>query len=167
MDAADREPAENQHERSLRRPRRRRQALRACRRGVSLMEVMVVLTVMCILLSLAAPSFRRSMEQSRADIAGANLRAIWTAQRVYWLEYHTYTNDLTALETAGLLDPTIVAAADPYVYQIQSADTESFTVKATRSGSERWAGHFQMDEAGEIWGDIDASGQPSITPGFL
>ena len=141
--------------------------MRPRRRGVSLMEVMVVLTVTCILLSLAAPSFRRSMEQSRADIAGANLRAIWTAERVHWLEYHTYTSDLSALASAGLLDPTIVAAADPYRYEIPSADSECFTAQATRSGSERWSGYFRIDEEGETWGEISASGQPSITPGFL
>jgi len=34
---------------------------------------MIALTVMCIFIAMSAPSFRRSMEHSRADIAGANL----------------------------------------------------------------------------------------------
>jgi prepilin-type N-terminal cleavage/methylation domain-containing protein len=139
----------------------------SCRRGVSLLEVMIVLTVMCIFISMSAPSFRRSMEHSRADIAGANLRAVWAAQRVYWLEYRTYAGDLSALESIGLLDPTVVSATQPYVYQIQSADASSFTAKATRSGSAKWSGYFEIDEEGEMSGDIDASGEPSITPGFL
>lgn len=130
------------------------------------MEIMAALAVIGVLLSLAAPSFHRSVAQSRADVAGANLRAIWTAQRVYWLECRTYTSDLTALEAAGLLDPTIVSASEPYVYAVPSADADTFTAKATRSGSERWSGHFQIDQAGTVWGDIQATGEPGITPGF-
>ncbi len=131
------------------------------------MEIMLVLAVMGVLISMSAPSFRRSMEQSRADIAGANLRAIWTAQRVYWLEYQTYADNLPSLQSAGLLDPTIASATDPYQYQIWSADTGSFTAKATRSGSVRRSGAFTIDEEGVMSGTVDAVGEPSIVPGFL
>jgi type IV pilus assembly protein PilE len=130
------------------------------------MEVVLVLTVMGILISMAAPSFRRSMEQSRADIAGANLRAIWGAERLYWLENRTYTNDLSELESLGLLDPTIVAASTRYVYAIPSADASTFTATATRTGSTRWTGQFSIDEDGVLSGVIQASGQPNIVPGF-
>jgi prepilin-type N-terminal cleavage/methylation domain-containing protein len=153
--------------RERRRPRLGGRSFAARRSGVSLMEVMVALTVMGVLLSLAAPSFHRSVEQSRADIAGANLRAIWAAERVYWLEYRTYVDDLSALTAEGLLDPMILAATDPYVYEVQSADSDSFTVRATRTGSERWAGYVEIDEEGAVSGEIAASGQSSITPGFL
>ena len=137
------------------------------RRGFSLVELMVVCTVMLILIAMAAPSFRRGMEQSRADIAGANLRAIWTAQRVHWLEYRTYADDLSVLESLDLLDPTIAAATDRYVYSIPSADDSTFTASATRSGSVRWAGQFTIDQDGVVSGVIQATGQPDIDPGFL
>jgi len=137
------------------------------RRGFSLVELMLVLTVMCIVVSMAAPSFRRSVEQSQADIAGANLRAIWTAQRIYWLEYRTYTDDLSVLESLDLLDPTIVSATDRYVYTIPSADDSTFIASATRSGSVRWAGQLTIDQDGEISGVIQATGLPDIDPGFL
>ena len=128
---------------------------------------MIALTVMCIFIAMSAPSFRRGMEHSRADIAGANLRAIWSAQRVYWLEYQTYASNLAALEAIGLVDPTLDAATEPYVYQILSADDSSFTAKATRTGSAKWSGNFQMDESGSVWGAVTAGGEPNITPGFL
>ena len=137
------------------------------RRGFSLVELMVVCTVMVILVSMATPSFRRSMEQSRADMAGANLRAIWTAQRVYWLEYRTYTNDLSVLESLDLLDPTIGAATTRYVYAISAADDDTFLATATRSGSDLWTGQFTIDEDGTVSGVVQALGKPDITPGFL
>ena len=137
------------------------------RRGFSLVELMVVCTVMVILISMAAPSFRRSMEQSRADIAGANLRAIWTAQRLYWLEERTYTADLSVLESLDLLDPTIVAATTRYVYAISAADDSTFLATATRSGSGLWTGQFTIDEDGNVSGVVQAIGEPDIDPGFL
>ena len=136
-------------------------------RGLSLMELMLVLTIMGILVSMSAPSFHRTMEQSRADIAAANLRAIWTAERLYWLEYRTYSDGLSELESLGLLDPTIVSAAGRYAYEIQSADTSTFTAAAIRSGSGRWSGQLSIDETGNVQGYIAATGQPNIEPGFL
>jgi len=42
----------------------------------------VVLIIMGIFITLAMPRFSRSLESARADVAGANLRAIWTAERI-------------------------------------------------------------------------------------
>lgn len=137
------------------------------RPAVTLIEVMLVLIVLGVLLSMAAPSFHRSVEQSWADVAGANLRAIWTAQRLYWLEHRTYTAGLSELESLGLVDPAVVSATQPYRYEISSADATSFTAKATRSGSARWSGYFKIDEQGDMWGDVHAWGEPDIEPGFL
>jgi len=147
-------------------PRRPRINKTTRRPAFSLVEVVLVLTVMGILLAMSAPSFRRSMEQSRADIAGANLRAIWAAERLYWLEYRTYTDDLSVLETLGLLDPTIVATATRYLYSIPSAGSNAFTAAATRTGSQRWSGQFAIDQDGVLSGTIQAAGEPDITPGF-
>jgi type IV pilus assembly protein PilE len=135
------------------------------RRGWSLVEVVVALTVVSVLITFAAPSFRRTMEQSRADIAAANLRAIWSAQRLYWLDYRTYTNDLTELEALGLLDPTLGSATN-YLYAITAADSASFTATATRTGSSVWSGVLSIDETGAVTGVISASAQPNIVPGF-
>jgi len=139
----------------------------ACRRrGISLIEVMLVLTVMGILVTMSAPSFHRSLEQSHADIAGANLRAIWTAQRLYWLENRTYTDDVSELVSLGLLDPTILSATTRYLYTILSAGDSDFCAAATRSGSERWTGQFTIDQDGVTAGAIQAAGETDIVPGF-
>ncbi len=152
------------------------------RRGFSLIEVMVVMVVIVVLISMAAPSFHRSIEQSHADIAGANLRAIWTAQRLYWLDYRTYAGNLYLLagkdpnpphddleDLRELLDPAIVSDNDPYDYGIGSASTSSFTATATRSGSTIWSGVLSIDETGVIPQDdaITADGKDDIKPGFL
>jgi Tfp pilus assembly protein PilE len=137
------------------------------RAAISLLEVMVVLTVIGILLSMSAPSFTRSIEQSHADIAGANLRAIWAAQRLYWLENRIFAPDLPTLAADRLIDPTIVAGSARYSYQISYADTETFTAAAIRTGSTRWSGQFTLNDTGVVTGAISASGVADISPGFL
>jgi prepilin-type N-terminal cleavage/methylation domain-containing protein len=84
----------------------------ATRRGFTLTELMVVTTLIGVMAAMSIPSFQRAMIQSRADIAAANLRAIWAAERLYWLENHTYTDKISQLSPpglmqSGLLDPSL------------------------------------------------------------
>lgn len=134
--------------------------------GVSLIELLVSVTIMGILMSIAAPSFHRAVAQSRADIAAANLRAIWSAERCYWLDNRTYTDDLSQLSSLGLLDPTIVSANSYYIYAIPSASSSAFVATVTRTAGSKWSGQFAIDETGTVTGSIDASGELSIYPGF-
>ncbi len=131
-----------------------------------MIELLVSVTIMGILMSMAAPSFHRAVAQSRADIAAANLRAIWSAERCYWLDNRTYTDDLAQLTSLGLLDPSIAGASSYYIYTIPSADNTSFVATVTRTSGSKWSGQFTIDQTGVISGSIDASGEPSIVPGF-
>ncbi len=135
-------------------------------RGTSLMEVILAMTIVCVLLSMSLPSFHRLLEQSRADMAGANLRALWAAERVYWLEYRTYTTDLTALQSLGLIDPTIVTSSVTYVYQVTYADANTFVATATRATNSNWTGAFSIDDTGTISGALTSAGQLNIVPGY-
>ncbi len=141
----------------------------AARRAFTLVELMVVLTLISIVATMCVPTFQRAIEQSEADIAGANLRAIWSAQRLYWLEYHSYTTDLTALQAIKLVDPSLpitVAAQVPggYTYALavgSSGDTSTFNATATRSTY----GSFTINQDGAVSGSVSVCGS-TITPGF-
>jgi Tfp pilus assembly protein PilE len=148
------------------RARVRRDPRRRLRRGFSFLELVLVVTVTAVLISLSVPSFHRALEQSRADLAGANLRAIWSAERLYWLEYRTYTSDPAALQSLGLLDPNIVTSGAFYGYHIASADANNFVAVATRVFNARWNGAFSIDSTGVVSGVLQASGDPSIVVGF-
>jgi prepilin-type N-terminal cleavage/methylation domain-containing protein len=119
----------------------------AARRGFTLTELMVVTVIIGVMAAMSAPSFQRAIEQSRADIAAANLRAIWAAERLYWLENHIYTDKLSqesppGLIQAGLLDPRLPLSASDATYQaggyyytvtIGSDPTATFTATATNA----------------------------------
>lgn len=135
------------------------------RQGFLMVEVIVCVVMMAILVSVSIPIFQRALEQARADIAAANLRAVWSAQRLYWLENHTYCSDLTDLQGLGLIDPSLASASSAYVYQVQGASATGFTATATRSSS-YWSGVLTIDQAGDFSGVVVAPGQPTIVPGF-
>jgi prepilin-type N-terminal cleavage/methylation domain-containing protein len=135
------------------------------RGGFSLIEVMVVLTLIGILVMFSAPSFQMVLEQSRADVACANLRAVWAAQRLYWIEYRVFTPDLGRLQSLGVLDPAVASAARDYSYQINSADANAFSAAATRIGSPRWTGQFTIDSTGTLDGSVQAGDGSQISPG--
>jgi prepilin-type N-terminal cleavage/methylation domain-containing protein len=142
------------------------------RRGFTLVELMVVTVIIGVMAAMSVPSFQRAIEQSRADIAAANLRAIWAAERLYWLEYHTYTPAaaspvnpdpaMQSLSNMGLIDTEIVSGAGGYTYAVTEATTTSFTATATRTTNSNF---FSINESGNVSGSISFGGSP-ITPGF-
>jgi Tfp pilus assembly protein PilE len=92
---------------------------------------MVVLTIMAAMAAMSVPCFHRAIKQSRADVAAANLRAVWAAQRLFWLENHAYTNSLANLRSLGLLDPEYTATGG-YTYSV-ALTASGFTATAENS----------------------------------
>lgn len=137
-----------------------------CRqRAYTLVEMTVVLIIMSVLVSMALPRFSRSLESARADIAGANLRAIWTAERIYWLDNRTYTANLADLLSANLIDPSITTDTF-YNYVVTGANSSTFTATAQRAPGVSWSGTLTITQDGAITGTLVCPGQSSITIGF-
>jgi len=139
------------------------------------------MTILAILISFSTPSVMQSMEQSHADLAGAGLRMVNTAQRFYWLENRTYAPSLQALIDEGLVDQDLATASPRYEFTIVSADADGFEAQARRrlldglgnpiyNGA--WQGAFTIDETGVIVGAVDGpvsgltGNRPSLTPAF-
>ena len=151
------------------------------RSAFSLIEVVVTMTILAVLLTFAAPSVIRTMEQSHADLAGAGLRSISTAQRFYWLENRTYASSLQDLIDDELVDNELITASPRYEFSITGADAAGFTAQASRRNfngagnpvyNGAWSGDFEIDETGEITGEVEGGysawlgGTPKLFPGF-
>ena len=156
-----------------------RSRCRATPRGHTLIELLIVLLVVGILASMGIPRFTRSLEQSRVDIAAANLRAIWTAQRLYWLKHQTYASSLTSLvsdpgnstqlvsdspDGENFLDPNVNSSTATYVCTVTSASTTDFTATAARSPSSSWTGALSIGSDGNVTGSVVDPGGSSYTP---
>ncbi len=135
-------------------------------RGYTLVELIVAMVVLGVMLSMGIPRFQQSMEQSRANVAGANLRAIWSAQRLYWLDNRTYAPDLATLLNANMIDPSLTTATAPYAYQVASSSDSWFTATATRGGTAFWSGTLTIAADGTTSGSIRQGAGTIIIPGF-
>ncbi|MCE5325304.1 MAG: PilZ domain-containing protein [Planctomycetaceae bacterium] len=148
------------HLQTLQRPPMRRAAF-------TMVELCIAMVIICIMTTMAVPIFRRSIEQARVDGAAANLKTVWSAQRLYWLEYRTFAPRLLDLQGQDLLAASVAQSinnADAvYVYDVVGADATSFVVRASRNGSRVWSGQLIIDQSGTISG-IVSSGQTVLTP---
>jgi len=138
------------------------------RRGFTLTEVLIAMTIICILVTLSTPIYSRALEQAKLDAAAGNLKMIWSAQRVYWLDEHTYAPDLTTLYSMDLLSLKMVVTKTSltasYVYEIEAVDDDSFTAVAIRNGSSKWSGEIRIDEYGDLTGGITATDGLELVP---
>ena len=152
-------------------PRQARQGDAAAspgRRGFTLVEVCIAMVIICLLVVLAVPIFRKAVEQARVDLVSVNLRTIWSAQRIYWLENRCFAPQLSDLQTMDLIDLSVVESGSdpkaPYAYQISGAGASFFVATATRKGSIIWSGQVQIDQDGRMAGSIGNSQGDVLTP---
>ncbi len=97
-----------------------------------------------------------ALEQSRADLAIANLRAIYSAERYYCLETQSYaagTLDQLSASPRYLRRPDF-ASQSPYTYDVTPTGPSTFTATATRTGSASWTGGFSIDQNGAVTGSL-------------
>lgn len=76
--------------------------------GFTLIELMIVVGIIAFLAVIGIPSYMRYVNKAKRSEATLNLGSIYTAQKAYWAENGTYTNDLTKLgwKPEGVLNYT-------------------------------------------------------------
>ncbi len=65
------------------------------RQGFTLIELMIVITVIAFLAMIAVPSFMQILAKAKRSEAYMNLRSLYAAQKMHWLEHGTYANKLS------------------------------------------------------------------------
>lgn len=125
----------------------------------------MVMTIMGVLIAIPAPMFGRAVEQSRLDFAAANLRAIWGAERYFFLEHGRFGtlaelgSDADGLDP--LVDPSLAAGGSYYRYTIDVAgDGRGFVATAAHPGTPSCSGSIAMDETGALAGLITYGDRP-------
>ena len=136
--------------------------------GFTLTEIVIAMTIMAILITMSTPIYSKAIEQARVDNAARELMTIWSAQRVYWLDNHSYAENIITLQNLDLISTSLPLSEESvskmYIYEIVSADSESFIASATRNQSSRWSGQIEIDEFGIITGDISNSDGTVLVP---
>lgn len=71
-------------------------------RGVTLMELLVVITILAVLASIAVPTYRRYLIRAQRSEAKIALLQLQTAQEKFYLQNNVYTDDITSASPSGL-----------------------------------------------------------------
>jgi Tfp pilus assembly protein PilE len=132
--------------------------------GQTLVELMLVFTLIGILVGWASPRFEVAMEQTRVDQAASMLRSVWLAERMHWLEHKTFTDELDELAAQRFVDQPLVAQTAPFTLSIDEADAQTLEVEAVRTGGSVWTGTLSLDATGAITGSTQDDGGHVVSP---
>ena len=106
-------------------------------RGMTLIELMVVVVVVAILASIAVPSYRNYVLRTHRTEAKSALLALAAQQEKFYVQNNTYAGNgvLTTAPPNGLGMPATTENGW-YTLSIMAADAETFTARATAAGGQ-------------------------------
>lgn len=103
--------------------------MRKYMRGVTLMELMIVVVVLGILTSVAYPSYRQYAARAKRVEAKSALLQIATMQERFYLQNNRYTTDMTMLGFP--VGANFLTDSDSYIVTVTAADAATFNATAT------------------------------------
>ena len=96
--------------------------------GFTLTELLVVVIIIGIVATLALPMLVKTIEKAKLGEAASNLNLIRTGEKIYFLEWATFTNDFTVLNIENPNTPT----GRYFDYTIPAYSASDFTARAQR-----------------------------------
>jgi type IV pilus assembly protein PilE len=107
-------------------------------RGVTLMELMIVVVIVSILTAIAYPSYRQYAARAKRNEAKSCLLQIATLQERFYLQNNTYTTDMTNLGFGAAA--ANATDSGTYVCTVNAANANTFTATATYQNADAEAG---------------------------
>ena len=98
-------------------------------RGITLIELMIVVVVVGILAAVAFPNYQEFSARAKRNEARAALLQLATNQERFYLNNNTFTQDLTSLGFGTT--PTWTTQTGYYTIQVTAANASNFTATAT------------------------------------
>lgn len=124
-------------------------------RGVTLIELMLVVIILGILAAVAYPNYRDFAARGKRNEAKAALLQIATNQERVYLNTNSYTLDMTLLGFP--VSDDFETDSGSYIVDVTSADSNNFTAIATYRPDDKEATKCKTFE-------IDARGQKTSDP---
>jgi len=129
--------------------------MRKLMRGVTLMELMIVVVIVGILAAIAYPNYRQYAARAKRNEAKAALLQIATLQERFYLQNNTYTTDMTNLGFAAVSNNT--SDTGSYNIDVGVATPNDYTATATYLNTDAEASKCKTFQ-------IDGSGKKSSSP---
>lgn len=97
-------------------------------RGVTLIELMIVVVVVSILAAVAFPNYREYAARAKRNEARAALLQLATNQERFYLNNNTFSADMTDL---GFANDPFTTDSGSYVVDVTAASASNFSATAT------------------------------------
>jgi type IV pilus assembly protein PilE len=123
--------------------------MRKYMRGVTLMELMIVVVIIGILTAIAYPSYRQYVAKAKRNEAKSALLQIATMQERFYLQNSTYTADMTKLGFP--VGANFLTDSSSYIVNVTAAGPAAFAATATYQKGDAEAGKcatFSIDGVG-------------------
>ena len=101
-------------------------------RGVTLIELMVVILVLSIIVSIAVPSYRNYIRRAQRSDATAELLRVRTVQEKFFLQNNFYA-DQAQLAALGLIGPS---EHGHFLIDLPNVTKTSYTARAIATGGQ-------------------------------
>ena len=98
-------------------------------RGITLMELMIVVVIIGILAAVAYPNYRQYVARAKRTEARAALLKIAVDQERFYLQNNTYTMDMMLLGFP--VGTAFITYSNSYSISVTTADANNFTAIAT------------------------------------
>ena len=127
-------------------------------RGVTLLELMAVISILAILASIALPTYRRYLIRSQRTEAKIALLQLQTAQEKFYMQNNSFTDNLTDASPTGL-GLASTTETGKYTIEVDLAD-DGQTYDATATPAE---GGGQVDDTDCATFSINQRGRKDVT----
>ena len=125
------------------------QAMYRKMRGVTLLELMIVVVIIGIMAAIAYPNYRQYAARAKRTEARAALLKIAANQERFYLQNNTYTPDM--MQLGFPVGTAFITNTNSYSISVTAADANNFTAVATYQNADDEANKcltFQLDGRG-------------------
>ena len=129
--------------------------MRKYMRGVTLMELMIVLVIIGILAAVGYPSYTQYLAKAKRNEARSCLLQIATRQETVYLKENSFTTDMGKLGFP--VAANFLTGSESYICTVNAANAQTFSATATYQKGDAEAGKCATFT-------IDGAGQKSSTP---
>lgn len=121
------------------------------RRGFTLIELMLVVTIIGLLATIAVPEFDSYVMRAKRTEAVAGLEALWTAQRDYYAEHGVYAASFKQLAfeiNGGTLQSPTQYTGGRYTYQLSQpwGATSFYCIATAQLDADPWPDILEIYE---------------------
>ena len=107
-------------------------------RGITLIELMIVVVIIGFMAVIAYPNYREFAARAKRNEAKAALLQIATNQERFYLQNNTYTCDMTRLGFSAAAG--FVTESRSYTVDVTACDANNFTAQAVYNNADAEAG---------------------------